>query len=522
MKRMNLTVALVLLCAVAVRCGSAAGVEGDATPKSAAETPNHPTGIAPSFAGVWLPQLAYENGSSDLGYIRLSKFTVTGHSFALSKYWGLSKDITGTFTVDPAANPPHIDLKNDEIDCTPIGKPIQYPACTCPGIYRLQGDLLTICFQMGSEPQRPTSFHPTGANAVLLTLRRADPDFKDYPKFVTLTVKNPDGKPAAGAQVFEFMRHVNNYWLHDLPFLANAQGITTIPYEEFSAACVRDTEHKLIGFTTASPALLQKGVATIELQPECLLHGTIVCDELGKSGKPVGWTNVYLNKNGERIAMYDSVSGHYEFPVSPGTYSLNAYGAFLHHKNVEVNIPAGRSEFEAPSIALIASRLVVLKGQPAPELAGVVGWKGRPVKLADLRGKYVLIDFWGYWCGPCVYAMPVLFDLHEKFADKGLAVISVHVDIEGDVDSAAKLDAKTATFKSSLWGGRDLPFPTALSAGKTTLDGYDGLTAAQYGVLGYPTTILIDRQGKVVGEFAQARDFKSAADEIEKLLNSTK
>jgi glutathione peroxidase-family protein len=116
--------------------------------------------------------------------------------------------------------------------------------------------------------------------------------------------------------------------------------------------------------------------------------------------------------------------------------------------------------------------------------------------------------------------MPVLIDLQEKFGDKGLAIISVHIDDHGEVDTAAKLDAKTAEFKSSLWGGRDLPFPTALSAGKETADGYDGLTAAQYGVLGYPTTILIDRDGKVVGEFAEGSDVKSAEAEIEKLLKA--
>jgi glutathione peroxidase-family protein len=118
--------------------------------------------------------------------------------------------------------------------------------------------------------------------------------------------------------------------------------------------------------------------------------------------------------------------------------------------------------------------------------------------------------------------MPALIDLHEKFADKGLAILSVHVDFDGDVDTAAKLDEKTAGVKASLWNGRELPFPTALSAGKNTPDGYDGLTAAQYGVLDFPTTILIDREGKVVGEFDAAGDFKSAAAEIDKLLNSTK
>jgi uncharacterized protein (TIGR03067 family) len=526
-----LVAAFVLLCALAVGCASA--VLQQSSTHNSAVMPTQPAGAeayaAQSFAGVWLPQAYDLDGYGGLGYIRRSKFTVTGHSFAVSNYWGLPKDVTGTFTIDPNANPPQIDLTSDEIDCTPMGKPVQYPAGTWPGIYQFQGDLLTICFQTGSNPRRPTNFHPADPGAEILTLRRADVDFKDYPRNVTLIVTDPQGKPVAGAKVFQFMGYMNNTsdpksnraeWRYYETTVADAHGATTMPYENFSAVGVRDADRKLIGFTSASPALLQKGAATLQLQPECLLHGTIVCDELAKSGKPLGWTNVYLNYSGGRIAGYDSLSGHYEFPVAPGNYSLYAYGASLQRKIVEVSVPASRSDYEVPPIALHASRRVMLEGQPAPELTGVVGWKGRPVKLADLRGKYVLIDFWGYWCDPCVYYMPVLMDLQEKFGDKGLAIISVHVDMDGDVDTAAKLDAKTAAIKSSLWGGKDLPFPTALSKGQDTPDGYDGLTAAQYGVLSYPTTILIDREGKVVGEFAEASDVKSAEAEIEKLLNA--
>jgi thiol-disulfide isomerase/thioredoxin len=229
-------------------------------------------------------------------------------------------------------------------------------------------------------------------------------------------------------------------------------------------------------------------------------------------------SSVALEVNGRWIAQYASLSGQFEFPVPPGNYSLYAYGMNLQRKRVEITVPPGRDRFEVPPIDLDPLRLVLLQGQPAPELAGdIVGWKGQPVRLADLRGKYVLLDFWGYWCDPCVAEMPVLMELHDKFAGRGLAIVTVHVDLEGDVDSPAKLEEKIASVKASLWGGRDLPFPTALSAGRMTADGYDGLTAAQYGVQRWPTTLLIDRQGKVVGEFIVS-DFKSAAAEIEKLL----
>jgi hypothetical protein len=120
--------------------------------------------------------------------------------------------------------------------------------------------------------------------------------------------------------------------------------------------------------------------------------------------------------------------------------------------------------------------------------------------------------------------MPVLIDLHERFADKGLSIIGVHVDGDDGVDTAAKLDEKIAGYKKRLWHGKDIPFPVALTSGKWLGDqdaGSRGLAAAQYGVLSYPTTVLIDREGNVVGRF-HARDAKAAAAEVEKLLGAKK
>jgi hypothetical protein len=120
--------------------------------------------------------------------------------------------------------------------------------------------------------------------------------------------------------------------------------------------------------------------------------------------------------------------------------------------------------------------------------------------------------------------MPAMIELHEKFADKGLAIIGVHLDIDGDIDTAAKLDDKIAGFKNELWKGKDLPFPVALTSGKNILNGdkktFSG-PVEQYGVRGFPTTVLIDRDGNVVGRF-NGFDAKAACAEIEKLLNGKK
>src|SRR5262249_28044862 len=107
-------------------------------------------------------------------------------------------------------------------------------------------------------------------------------------------------------------------------------------------------------------------------------------------------------------------------------------------------------------------------------------------------------------------------------ADRGLAIIGVHVDTDGEVTTAAELDEKLAETRKSLWKGKDLPFPIALTSGKQVGEGdarSRGQAAAQYGVMKYPTTILIGRDGKVVGEFG-ARGAKDAGEQIEKLLNA--
>ena len=120
--------------------------------------------------------------------------------------------------------------------------------------------------------------------------------------------------------------------------------------------------------------------------------------------------------------------------------------------------------------------------------------------------------------------MPVLIELHEKFAGKGLAIVGIHMDVDGEIDTPAKLDEKLAQFKKNLWHGKDLPFPNALVSGKEVGEADETFhceASRQYGVVGYPTTVLIDREGKVVGRF-EARDIKYATEQIEKLLGEKK
>ena len=99
-----------------------------------------------------------------------------------------------------------------------------------------------------------------------------------------------------------------------------------------------------------------------------------------------------------------------------------------------------------------------------------------PISLADLRGKVVLLDFWGEWCGPCVEKLPLTETLHAKFKDRGLVVIGVH---------SAQSSANLASFLKQ----KEISFPIALDTGKT---------AGRYVIEGWPTYFLVDKAGKII------------------------
>src|SRR5688572_28380278 len=88
----------------------------------------------------------------------------------------------------------------------------------------------------------------------------------------------------------------------------------------------------------------------------------------------------------------------------------------------------------------------------APELQTTRHWKNsQPLSLQELRGKHVLLDFWGYWCVPCVRHMPNLMALHDAFSDRGLTVIGVH---DASVQSVAELNERLARTRTNRWMGR--------------------------------------------------------------------
>lgn len=84
---------------------------------------------------------------------------------------------------------------------------------------------------------------------------------------------------------------------------------------------------------------------------------------------------------------------------------------------------------------------------PSDGTLTAVNFDGVEAAIAANKGKVVLIDCWATWCGPCVASFPKLVEKHKHYAEKGLAVMSLSVDDQGDTDEViAFLQKNGATF----------------------------------------------------------------------------
>jgi len=120
-------------------------------------------------------------------------------------------------------------------------------------------------------------------------------------------------------------------------------------------------------------------------------------------------------------------------------------------------------------------------GEEAPDFT-LSDPDGKPTTLSSLRGKFVLIDFWASWCGPCRQENPNVVRMYDKYKDKGFSIYGVSLDKD-------MTPWKAAIKKDNLtWlHGSDLKY-------------WNSVVAQTYGVKAIPATFLLDKDGKIIAK----------------------
>ena len=147
----------------------------------------------------------------------------------------------------------------------------------------------------------------------------------------------------------------------------------------------------------------------------------------------------------------------------------------------------------------------------APEIV-ISDWIDQaPVKLSDLRGRVVLLDFWATWCGPCKLTIPKLNGLHKKYKDRGLVVIGL-TRYYGEGEGRQMEPAEELSFVRQYKKKFGVNYPFAVGDGDEN--------SLNYGAYSLPTAALIDRAGRlrhfVVGYYDGSDD--EMADAVKKLI----
>lgn len=101
---------------------------------------------------------------------------------------------------------------------------------------------------------------------------------------------------------------------------------------------------------------------------------------------------------------------------------------------------------------------------------------GTNVRLSELRGDVILLNFWASWCGPCRQEMPILNALHQRYSKLGFSIIGVNVD-------------KDSSLADKLLKDIPVSFPVLLDN--------TGAVSTSYNVSAMPTSVLIDRDGNM-------------------------
>ncbi len=361
-----------------------------------------------------------------------------------------------------------------------------------------------------------------------------DEQGKPVEDFVAATFWSANGKQwdDAGKYINADQANLGKYWKEEgtlapyPPGLATRTGAgkfkVTVEKRARVSIFITDITRQHGGYLVVERREADKPV-TFTLLPLVRVTGNIYCSEAKKTP---GWTMAVVHPPGDmegslQFIHCGSVQGRFSFLLPPGKFDLDVYSELpdahmpkpderktsdapvdmpKYLMGIRIDVPRGQPALDVGLLDVVPNDSDTLDyfsrfyGKRAPEL-GISDARGVPknVKLADFHGKWVLLDFWGLNCMPCInVGLPKLskfYEEHKTDRDR-FEILAICNNWNDDVRTIAEFDRLAAPIVDAKWGGKQLPFPILI-------DG-DGNTFKAYGVNGVPTTLLVDPDGNLV------------------------
>jgi hypothetical protein len=205
------------------------------------------------------------------------------------------------------------------------------------------------------------------------------------------------GKPVAGVDVASI-------WMAEHDGMKPYQGVTTNAEGRFVLPIAfRGRKHGLmalhkdrrIGGLVLMDERVAEKPAEIKLVPLVHVYGRVFCKELNK---PPAWINVFVFCDSCYLLRWSSSDAAYSFRIPPGDYRLRTSAPDCQAVETAISLKADSRDVEIKTMEVPASIIVRHKGKTPPawhvtDARGVT----KDVKLSDFKGKWVLLEFWGYW-----------------------------------------------------------------------------------------------------------------------------
>jgi hypothetical protein len=242
-----------------------------------------------------------------------------------------------------------------------------------------------------------------------------------------------------------------------------------------------------------------------------------------EAGKAPGWTHVYtllppdpsrpLHTN--RLVGCGSYEGRFEMALPPGRYLLNGYNDRTDAQLVpdkEIVLTGEKKEVDLGVLRLSPSGPSMDQRVERSKAGGAWGdytkhygaqpprWHitdargvSKDVQLSDFKGRWVLLDLWGFGCRSCLWTgLPKLVKFYEDHAAERhrFTILAICCDYESECKTMADVDRQLVPIVEHVWGGKTLPFPVLLDSSFKTWE--------SYGLQGLGTVLLIDPDGNLV------------------------